>query len=554
MTDPTTAMRELAPTEVFALYPPHADTLASLLASRAQALPDAEAVLFQSRSWRYGMLQRAAEAGARLLAARGVRPGDPVAHIAANSDAAIVLFLSLARLGAVFVPLNPALTDDELLYQLDHSGAVAVFTPEALVDRVSAVQARCRQRASILALEALGSDAPDAGAALACILSELPADAPDAPPLPSPDTPAVVIYTSGTTGFPKGVVHSQRNVVWAAEVFVARLRLQPGERLLTVFPLFHVNALFYSFAGALACGGTFITAARFSASTFWQTAADTGATQLNILAALGGILGLRPRTEFNPVHRIRKIYGGPISAAMFKLFQQEFGVPLLIEGYGMSEIPAACSNPYDGPHKLGSIGTAGRHPRVDAARVRLRVVDDDGLDVRAGEVGELLVQTPMMFIGYLNDPAQTAAAFRDDWFLTGDLVRADADGYLYFVARKKDIIRKRGENISGAELDMLLGQHPDVAEAATIAVPSSLGDDDILAVLVPRAGSAPTHEAVLEWCRGHMAAIKVPRYLVFAPSLPKTPTQRVAKHLLKKDAELISRARDMDAAPAAEGR
>lgn len=542
------AAPELTPAQVFALYPPHGDTLPSLLASRAAAIPDAEALLFQSRSWTYRQLQDGADALADVLAAQGIRAGDPVAHVAPNSDLAVLLFLALARIGALFVPLNPALTDDELHYQLQHSQAVAAFAPHSLCERVAQIVARCSRAARVRVLEALGYDAADAAAALACIEAQRPEDAP-ALAQPGPDDPVVVIYTSGTTGFPKGVVHSQRTVVWSAEVFVGRLRLQPRERMLTVFPLFHVNALFYSFAGALACGGTFITAAKFSASTFWQTAVDTGATQLNILAALGTILGLRPRSEFNPAHRIRKIYGGPISVDMFRLFQQEFGVPLLIEGYGMSEIPSTCSNPYEGPHKPGSIGRAGVHPRFDGAFAQLRVVDDDGRDVAVGDAGELLVQTPTLFVAYLNDAQQTAEAFRDGWFATGDLVRMDADGYFYFVARKKDIIRKRGENISGAELDAALGRHPDLAEAATLAVPSELGEDDILAVLVARDGMAPTHEAVIDWCRAHMAAIKVPRYLVFADALPKTPTQRVAKHLLKKDAALIARARDMEVAP-----
>ncbi|MFZ5507487.1 MAG: class I adenylate-forming enzyme family protein [Pseudomonadota bacterium] len=547
---PAEPATELTPAQVLALFPPHGDTLPSLLASRAAVMPDAEAVLFQSRSWTYHLMSEAVETLAAALVERGIRAGDPVAHVAPNSDVAVLLFLALARVGAVFVPLNPALTDDELHYQLQHSQAVAAYAPQSLCARVEQIAARCARPARVAPLEPFGLDAADSAAALACIAGESPTS-PAPLPMPSPDHPAVVIYTSGTTGFPKGVVHSQRTVVWSAEVFVGRLRLQPRERMLTVFPLFHVNALFYSFAGALACGGTFITAAKFSASTFWQTAADTGATQLNILAALGTILGLRPRSEFNPAHRIRKIYGGPISADMFRLFQQEFGVLLLIEGYGMSEIPSTCSNPYEGPHKIGSIGRAGVHPRFDGPFAQLRVVDDDGHDVAVGETGELLVKTPTMFVAYLNDPQQTADTFRDGWFATGDLVRMDTDGYFYFVAREKDIIRKRGENISGAELDAVLGRHPELAEAATIAVPSELGEDDILAVLVARDGTAPTHEAVIDWCRAHMAAIKVPRYLVFADALPKTPTQRVAKHLLKKDAALIARARDMEAAPAA---
>ena len=238
-----------------------------------------------------------------------------------------------------------------------------------------------------------------------------------------PDDAVVVIYTSGTTGFPKGVVHTHRTYILAAEGFVSRMYLQPEERLLTVMPFFHINALFYSLGGAMACGGMLITVPRFSASRFWRLAAESGATEFNFLAAVGGILINRPRAEFDPDHRITKLYGGPISDRMAQVFGGEFHVPALIEGYGMSEIPGACCNPFLGPHKAGSIGLPAVHPVYPGAFSELRVIDDEGHDRPLGETGELVVRTPMMFKEYLDDPVQTAAAFRDGWCLTGDLVR-----------------------------------------------------------------------------------------------------------------------------------
>ncbi|MGH8260179.1 MAG: AMP-binding protein, partial [Steroidobacteraceae bacterium] len=361
-----------------------------------------------------------------------------------------------------------------------------------------------------------------------------------------PDDAAVVIYTSGTTGFPKGVVHTHRTYILAAEGFVSRMRLQPDERLLTVMPFFHINALFYSFGGAVASGGMLITVPQFSASRFWHLAAATGATEFNFLAAVGNILMNRPRSEFEPAHRIAKIYGGPISARMTQVFQEEFQVPALIEGYGMSEIPGACCNPFLGPHKAGSIGLPAVHPLYPGAFSELRVVDEAGRDVPAAEEGELLVRTPMMFKEYLDDPVQTAAAFRDGWFLTGDLVRRDADGYVYFIARKKDIIRRRGENIAGAELDRVLAEHPAVHEAAAIGVPAELGEEDVLAVVVPKAGAHLAPRELIEWSRGRLAAMKVPRYIVIADTLPHTPSHRVAKHILKSDKSLVARAFDAE--------
>ncbi len=181
----------------------------------------------------------------------------------------------------------------------------------------------------------------------------------------------------------------------------------------------------------------------------------------------------RARSEYDPSHKLRKMYGAPMTGEMLKVFNEEFNVPWMIEGYGMSEIPGAACNPFLGPHKLGAIGLPAVHPRYGADFSQLRVVDDEGRDVAVGEVGELVVKTPIIFREYLNDPEQTRTAFRDGWFLTGDLARKDEDGYFYFVTRKKDIIRRRGENISGAELDRVISGHPGVLEAAAIPVPSS---------------------------------------------------------------------------------
>jgi crotonobetaine/carnitine-CoA ligase len=216
----------------------------------------------------------------------------------------------------------------------------------------------------------------------------------------------------------------------------------------------------------------------------------------------------------------------------------------MIEGYGMSEIPGAACNPFLGPHKLGSIGVPAVHPRYGADFSQLRVVDDAGADVPVGEVGELVVRTPIAFKEYLNDPGQTAAAWRDGWFLTGDLARKDAEGYFYFVTRKKDIIRRRGENISGAELDRVVSGHPGVLEAAAIGVPSELGEDEILIAVVAKPSVQLGVEDILEWCRNHLAPMKVPRYVLFADSLPHTPSHRVAKHRLKAQPDLLSRAID----------
>lgn len=557
---------ELSPAAVLALYPQHAGTIPSFLAARVAVQPDRLVLQVEHRKWTYRQLEEASERLAGVLARRGIARGDRIALIALNSDLSVALFLAAARLGAIFIPLNPAATRADLEYLLGHSRASLIVAQPADLERAGEVAGTLGRAPPLVSLaewglaadtaegvierlRALGGDAAGAEAPASRRSPEARAPVPRADagtrtPAPRPDDAVVVIYTSGTTGFPKGVVHTHRTYILAAEGFVARMHLQPSERLLTVMPFFHINALFYSLGGAIAAGGTLITVPRFSASQFWNLAAESGATEFNFLAAVGSILMNRPRSEFNPAHRIRKLYGGPISERMDRVFREEFNVPELIEGYGMSEIPGACCNPFAGPRKPGSIGRPAVHPTYSGAFSDLRVVSDDGRELPPGEVGELVVRTPMMFKEYLDDPEQTAAAFRDGGFLTGDLVRRDEDGYFYFVARKKDIIRRRGENIAGAELDRIIADHPAVAEAAAIGVPSELGEEEILVVVVPRQPRGVEPRDIVEWCRGRLAAMKVPRFVVVAESLPHTPSHRVAKHLLKADKSLLGRAFD----------
>lgn len=523
---------DLTPLQVLDSFAPHDGTLFSLLRSRVASAPERQLLAGEIPHWTYASAQRAAQALAVAFQAHGVAHGERVALVSHNSDLGPLVFLALARLGAVFVPVNPALTPQEMAYVLGHCEPRLVVAQQADLTRVSEVVAQLPTPPRVVGTDALD---PHAGGVLV-----------DAPAVNTDDA-LLMIYTSGTTGYPKGVVHSHHNFVLAAEAFVERLHLQPGERLMAILPFFHLNALFYSFGGALACGGTCIATPRFSASEFWNIAARHGATQLNILAAVGNILAKRPRSEYNAAHRIRKIYGGPISADMMAVFQNEFGVPDLVEGFGMSEIPGALNNPFEGPRKIGSIGKPARHPRFAGTFAEAKIVDDDGRDAPVGEVGELLVRTPISMVRYFNDPAQTAEAYDGRWLRTGDLARCDEDGYFYFIARKKDIIRRRGENISGAELDRVIGSHPDVVEAAAIGVPAPLGDEDILVAMVPRGASAPDPQAVIDWCAPHLAAMKLPRYLVFVDSLPHTPSQRVSKFLLKKDLTLLARAWDREA-------
>ncbi len=542
-----TQMKEAEPIDVLRNYPPHGDTLYGLLMSRAEVRPDEPFLLCNGTTLSWARFRDRTHSACIRMARDGICAGDRVAIMADNSvDYVVVLFATIIS-GAIAVPMNPGLTLAEATYILDQSKPKLIVSPDALAALVESATRGKSVRPRRWSLDE-GLDHPGAEHATERADFRMTRPACQWPPTQArsavaaaADT-AVIIYTSGTTGSPKGVMHSQRNMIWAGEYSVGRLHLQPHDRLLCVLPFFHINGLFYSLMAAAAAGASLVMAPRFSASGFWRLAAESGATEVNIIATVGRILMRRPVSEFVPEHRIRKLYGAPIPPDVYVALRERFGIPSLIEGYGLTEAPALCSNPYRGPRKVGSIGVPTLHPDPGKGHAELRVIDDEGRDVTDGSAGELIVRSPIVMQGYYKNPAATQAAFVDGWFRTGDLVRKDADGYYTFVARKKDIIRRRGENISGAEIDDAVSAYPGVQVAAAIAVDAELGEDDILVAVVRKPGATVSEAELHHWCQDRLNPIKVPKYIVFVDSIPCTPSHRVAKHLLKKDQDLLHRA------------
>jgi crotonobetaine/carnitine-CoA ligase len=526
-----------SPLQVLNSYPAHDYTLNGAYASRQASRGPKPFILFAEMSLTWEKVGTEVTKLAQAFHMRGVRKGDRVAIMARNHIGHVLTLFALAQLGAIMVPINPDFKEPETRYALGHAEVSGVIASLETLATVRCAIANLGAAPWIALLDGSDKDAAS--------LESIMASASDTewPNAGGPDDTCVIIYTSGTTGVPKGVMHSQRSFVTAGEAFVQRVHLQASDRVMIVLPLFHMNALFYSVAGALAAGASAIIVPKFSASAFWQIAADNGATEVNLIDTMGAILQLRPDNEYRPEHRIRAAYGVRESNA--KTFREKFKIPDLFSGFGMTEIPGVTCNPFRAPNKPGSMGLIGRHPDPARQWATCRVLDDNRHDVKDGEVGELAVKTPIVMQGYFHDPAQTTAAFHDGWFLTGDLVRRDADGFYFYVSRKKDIIRRRGENIAGAELDRVIGQHPGVLEVAAIAVPSELGEDEILVAVVRRPGADVKEVDIALWCRERLAPQKVPRYVCFVEQLPHTPTHKIAKETLRKDLSLVANAVDL---------
>ena len=492
------------------------ETIPELLAWRVARATPGPWLFFEGDSWTLADVEGQAESFAVGLAERGVGRGDRVALLLGNRPEALFAWFGANRLGAIAVPLNHALKAPEL------TALLGLTRPRVLV-----VDEHCAlAEAACLALDDAARPALVGAAALG-------GAARGAPTVNvGRDDVAVLIATSGTTGAPKAVMQTHGTYTLTAEAFPAWLGLSGDDRLLAALPLFHINAQAYSTMGALGAGAGLALLGKFSASRFWADARRLGATQVNVVGAMVHILLAGAVRADEREHALRICYAAlALPEAQHRAFEERFGLAMTV-GYGMSETPFGTVWPLDEAPKYGTMGRLRQHPRLGEIN-RARVVRDDGTDAADGEAGELWLANPATMRGYWDDPVQTAATLARGWLRTGDIVRRDRDDVFTFVSRKKDMIRRRGENIAAAEIENVLLAHPAVGEAAAVGVPSQLGEDDIVAYVAPRTGATIDVEALREWARSRLADFKVPARILVRDALPRTATERVAKHRLE---------------------
>jgi crotonobetaine/carnitine-CoA ligase len=495
------------------------ETIPALLEWRASQAGGAPWLFFpvaQGESWTLADVLGEVDRAAVGLAERGVGRGDRVAILLGNRPQTLFAWFAANRLGAIAAPLNPALKRPEL------AGLLRLMRPRVLV---------VDEHRALAEGAAGGLDAPDAPRLAAPeALRASGAGAPRADV--QPDDVAVLLATSGTTGAPKAVMQTHRTYTLTAEAFPWWLGLTDADRLLCVLPLFHVNAQAYSVMGALGAGASLALLPRFSASRFWEEARDAGATQVNAVGAMVHILLKAEPRAADRSHALRCCYTAlALPAERHRAFEERFGLTMTV-GYGLSETTFGTVWPRDRAPRYGTMGRLRQHPRLGEVN-RARVVRDDGSDAPDGEAGELWLRNPATMRGYWDDAVQTAAALDGGWLHTGDLVIRDGDGTYTFVARKKEVLRRRGENVAAAEIEVVLLAYGGVREAAAIGVPSDLGEDEIVAYVSPDPGVALDPAALRAWAAERLADFKVPSRIVVREALPHTATERIAKHLLK---------------------
>jgi len=453
-----------------------------------------------------GLVARAVE---RLREA-GVEPGDRVVLTARSTPPYLLCWLAICSLGAIAVPTNPAATEVEL------AGLIGQARPRLVVSD----QELGGGGFAWLDVDEVVGDwlAPPLAAQ-----AELRADL-------DPGDVAVLIATSGTTGRSKLVMQTHLAYVLAGQGFPWWLELGPDDRLMTSLPLFHINAPAYSVMGSLACGAGLVLLPRFSASDFIDAARRHGATEFNAIGAMLEILMRQPERADDADTDLRLCYTGPSPTREWQeAFEQRFGLRVVC-GYAMSESPYGLIWAR-GTRPFGTLGSVRQHPTLGEIN-RARVVDDAGTDLGVGATGELLLSNPVVTPGYWEMPEETAAAIVDGWLHTGDLVTVEPDGTYTFVARKKEVLRRRGENLSPAEVETAILSHPDVVECAVVGVPSELSEEDVKAFVVAASGRTLDFGVLREWAAERLTAFKVPRYWQQIDALPRTPTSRVAKHRL----------------------
>jgi crotonobetaine/carnitine-CoA ligase len=438
------------------------------------------------------------ERAAAALRSLGVSAGDRVLITSRTTPAYLLAWLALMDVGAVQVPLNPKSTADEL------AGFVRQVEPRLIV--TDGEVAPRFARATVDVGELFGA-APDGRG---------PADV-------DPTDVAVMIPTSGTTGRSKLVMQTHLAYVMAGEGFPWWLGLTAEDRLMTSLPLFHINAPAYSTLGSIAARASLVLLPSFSASTFLDSARRFGATEFNAIGAMVEILMRQPAHPDDTDHPIRLCYTGPSPERERHLeIEARFGWEVTC-GYALSETPYGLVWPKGrqrDERPYGTLGVPRQHP--DLGHVNdARVVD-----------GELQLRNPAIMRGYYEMPDETAEVLLDGWLKTGDLVAEHADGTFTYLGRKKQVIRRRGENLSPLEVEAVLERHADVAEAAVIGVPSELSEDDVKAFVTAGPGRTIDPAALHRFVRQHLARYKVPRYIEVVNELPHTPTGRLAKHQL----------------------
>jgi acyl-CoA synthetase (AMP-forming)/AMP-acid ligase II len=493
--------------------------ITALLQDRVDAAPDKVFLFSQpdGRQFTYSQFADSVVRTAALLAGEGVAKGDVVSLLMPNSVEYVIAYFACWRLGALAGPINSHLKEQEISYVVSNSEAKALLVGSEFLPVINPLRDLPTLNAVILFDD-------EAQATRDFTEVEATADV-------TLDDEAIIIYTSGTTGKPKGCLLTHGNVVSNARQISQWLGFNESDRLLTMMPLFHMNAVSVTTMSALYAAGSSVVSPKFSASRFWQIVSDYQITSFGSVATMLSML-LTTYPEGVPAGlqteqlRFAMCGSAPVPAETIKRFEETFHC-LVIEGYGLSE--STCRSTFNPPDERRRAGSCGLPIGNE-----MRIVDDDDIEVADGQLGEIVLRGDNVLKGYYKNPGATAVAFRNGWFHTGDIGYRDTEGFYFIVDRKSDMIIRGGENIYPREIDEVLYQHPAVSAAAVVGVPDDLYGEEVAGFVVLRDGGEATERELIEFCKARLADYKCPKTIRFVKDIPKGPTGKLLKRELAK--------------------
>lgn len=497
--------------------------LRQLLEKRAAKTPDKPFLFSETddRVWTYSQFDKAVNRTANMLRSHGIGKGDVVSLLLPNSAEYVIAYFACWKIGSIAGPVNSLLKPEEIKWVVQNSEAKLMLIGSDWT-------------ASILACVSAEHENSFPNQVVFDDVSISIAEHDDRlePIELTSHDEAIIIYTSGTTGKPKGCLLTHGNLIANARQIANWMGFGPDDRLLSVMPLFHMNAVTVTTMTALYAGGSTVISPKFSASRFWEiiekyqiTSFGSVATMLSMLLERRLPAGDLPAGSRRSL-RFAMCGSAPVPAEVLKKFEETFGV-LVIEGYGLSE--STCRSTFNPPNEDRRPGSCGKPIGNE-----MKIFDETDQELPDGELGEIVLRGPNIFKGYFKNPDATEKAFANGWFHTGDIGWRDADGFFYIADRKSDMIIRGGENIYPREIDDLLYTHPAVAAAAVIGVPDDLYGEEVVAFIVVKDGFSTNENAVIDFCKKHLADFKCPKTVCFVADIPKGPTGKLLKRELAK--------------------
>ncbi|KOO52638.1 hypothetical protein AMD00_03920 [Viridibacillus arvi] len=463
----------------------------------------------------------------------GIQKGDRVALMLPNIPEFLYIWLGLNSIGASIVPINTFFKGEETAYVINHSDSKLVVTCKEYYSLIKAILPRCPKIQELVVVRKEGESK------IGIDFQNLVRKQSDKlPPVDLDENDeAAILYTSGTTGHPKGCVQLHSYYLVAGFRYSQNMMLTEQDCVITPLPLFHMNPQILSTMGTLWVGARLALVDRFHPKSWWDSVRRSGATKFHYLGVMPAMLMGQKVTEHDADHSHWIGMGGGVPSKLHSEFEKRFNVTLL-EGFGMTECGLVICTNVDLDRKIGSgcIGTV--FPEYEAM-----VVDDYDQEVKTGEIGELVLRNSDslnrrrgFMKEYYKNPEATEEVWKTGWFHTGDYVRTDDEGYVFFIDRKKDIIRRSGENISASEVEDSIRTHPNVLDVAVVAVPDNIREQEVKAYVIRHETVAIEVEDLIAWCEERLAYFKIPRYWEFISELPVTNTGKIQKQKLREGA------------------